>query len=112
MTETLLHDAFHALLPLLASHLDYFLTGLVAAALLWVRARLQVKAVETAVIEVEVDAQRDVAMGRGKAAGALKKWRAMRRSDERMHMLVRPRESRMNKLIERAWKKQQKSAKN
>ena len=106
MTETLLHDLFHVLLPMLAEHLDTLLAGVVAAALLWFRAKLQVKATEAVVAEVEVDARREVAAGQGTPAGALKKWRAMRRAGERMHVLVRPREGRLDKLVERAVTKQ------
>lgn len=105
MTEGLLHEAFHALLPTLAEHLDLLLTGIVAAVLYWVRAKLQVKVTETVVAAVEEDAQRDAAAGQGRAAGALKKWRAMRRAGEHMNVLVRPREAKLDKLIERAVKK-------
>jgi hypothetical protein len=106
MTEKLLHDLFHALLPTLASHLDILLTGAVAAVLLWLRAKLQVKHTEAAVAAVEVDAEREIATGQGRPAGALKKWRAMRRASEHMNILVRPREKKLDKLVERAVKKQ------
>jgi hypothetical protein len=106
MTEKILHELFHALLPLLAAHLDYVLTALLAAFVVWVRASLQVSAAEAAVAEVEVEAYREARLGQKPESG-VKKTRAMKRVRERENTLLRPREARLDKLIERAWKKQQ-----
>jgi len=75
MTETLLHEAFHALLPMLAAHVEYVLGAVAAAVVVWVRAQLQVSAAETAVAEVEIEAYREARLGQ-KPSSAVKKVRA------------------------------------
>jgi len=108
MTESLLHDAFHAVLPTLAEHLDYLLTGTVAAVLVWLRARLQVRAIAATADEVTYEAQQEAATGPAPAED-LQEWRTAKRAREKMHVLLRPREARLKKLVKAARKKPPKS---
>ena len=100
MTEEVLHELFHTLLPTLAGHVDYLLAGLVAALLAWTRSKLQVSAAEIAALQVELEANVEATLGQ-KPEGAIKKARAVKRARANMHPLVRPRKARLDALVER-----------
>ncbi len=99
MSEDLLHDLFHAILPALAQHLDY----LIGAVVVWfVREKMQVSHTQIATLLAEIEGLR--AEKRGEPlSGPEKKALATEAADRLDGVFVRPRSKKRNNLIE-SWR--------